>query len=98
VNLKATAKEVLHSTMSVYDTPPDLLRLASVACASTADGARPVVCATHSDQLPAGAAVAAARTTTASGAHAGWWLFIGGLVMLSVAALMALVLRRRKMR
>jgi uncharacterized repeat protein (TIGR01451 family) len=91
VNLRATAKTALHSTMAVYDTSPDLPRLASVACASTADDARPIVCATHSDQLSVGTA---AHTTTAS-AHAGRWYLIGGLVMLLIAALMALLLRRR---
>jgi uncharacterized repeat protein (TIGR01451 family) len=97
VNLKATAKAVLHSTMGVYDTPPDLLRLARVAGASTADARRPIVCATHSDQLPAGAA----RTTTgsaATAAHAGWWYLVGGFALLAVATLMALLQRRRRTR
>ena len=38
------------------DLPPDLLRLAAVACASTGPKAPPTVCASDSDQLPAGAA------------------------------------------
>jgi uncharacterized repeat protein (TIGR01451 family) len=94
VNLGATVKTALHSTVAVYDTSPDLLRLTSVACAGTAADAPPIVCATHSDQLPVGAA---AHTATSAGtaAHAGRWYLIGGLVMLSVAALMALLLCRR---
>lgn len=92
VSLKATATAVLHSTMTVYDTPPDLLRLASVACASTTEGQRPIVCATHSDQLPAGAA--APTTTGSAGTHGGWWYFVIGCAMLGIATLMALLLRR----
>ena len=38
------------------DLPAELLRLAAVACASTGPKAPPTVCASDSDQLPAGAA------------------------------------------
>lgn len=41
------------------ELPPDLLRLATVGCASTSAGTPPVVCASDSNELPAGAAAAA---------------------------------------
>jgi uncharacterized repeat protein (TIGR01451 family) len=41
------------------ELPADLLRLATVGCASTSAKAPPVVCASDSDELPAGAAAAA---------------------------------------
>ncbi|MEU4404337.1 hypothetical protein AB0F88_07430 [Streptosporangium sp. NPDC023963] len=49
-----------HTVAEVGATPEDLLRLASIACANTEGSDRPIVCATHSDQLPAGAAAAEA--------------------------------------
>jgi uncharacterized repeat protein (TIGR01451 family) len=96
VNVQATATTAVHSTMAVYETPPDLALLASVACASAAEGRRPIVCATHSDRLPAGTTVHTGWTGTS--AHAGLWYFVGGLVMLCAAAVMALLLRRRRIR
>jgi uncharacterized repeat protein (TIGR01451 family)/LPXTG-motif cell wall-anchored protein len=98
VSLEATAKAVVHATMTVYDTPPDQPRLASMACVSAADNQRPIVCATHSDQLSAGVAAVTAQTRTgppASGSRAGWWYLLGGLVMLSIGGL-AVFLRRRR--
>ncbi|MGS2643413.1 hypothetical protein [Streptosporangium sp. LJ11] len=50
-----------HTVAEVGATPEDLLRLASIACANTEGSDRPIVCATHSDQLPAGAAAEAAH-------------------------------------
>jgi uncharacterized repeat protein (TIGR01451 family) len=97
VNLEATAKAVVHATMTVYDTPPDQPRLASVACVSAGDNQRPIVCATHSDQLSAGTAAGMAHTGTGppAASRAGWWYLLGGLVMLSIGGL-AVFLRRRR--
>ncbi len=99
VDLKASATATLHSAMAVSATPPDLLRLASVACASASATGPPVVCATHSDQLPAGAAAAASAASTADAAstaavaneasHTSWWLL--GLLLAIVCALVAAV-------
>jgi uncharacterized repeat protein (TIGR01451 family) len=97
VNLEANATRVFHSTMTVVRTPPSLLRLASVACARAVGGARPIVCAIHSDQLPAGAAETMTGSA-GSAARAGWWYFAGGLVMLSFGALIASLVRRRRPR
>lgn len=68
---------------------PNLLRMASVACASIGAGA-PIVCAADSDQLPAGASAAPRRDPDAgsSGIDRTRWIFIGAalLVVLSAAA------------
>ncbi|MEV7908502.1 hypothetical protein AB0P04_43625, partial [Streptomyces anulatus] len=66
VDLPAGKDATLHTTAQVGATPADLLRLATVACASTEAEGRPIVCATHSDQLPAGAAAAEAARQAAS--------------------------------
>ncbi|MFC7645278.1 hypothetical protein ACFQX6_35065 [Streptosporangium lutulentum] len=52
-NLGAGKDVTFHTTAKVQATPDHLLRLATVACASTGADAKPIVCATHSDQLPA---------------------------------------------
>ncbi|MGC5013809.1 hypothetical protein ACLQ2R_23855 [Streptosporangium sp. DT93] len=70
----------------VGTTPEDLLRLASIACASTEGGDKPIVCATHSDQLPAGAAAAEAAHATAHPVTSRLWYVAAG------AGLLALVL------
>lgn len=95
----ATAGEVtLRSTMTVTDTPPELLRLASVACASETAGGPPLVCASHSAQLPAGAADTAARAEAAAppgGSGTMWREIIGVAVLALVAAGIAFAIRRR---
>jgi uncharacterized repeat protein (TIGR01451 family) len=65
-DLKDAGVMTMHTTMSVSTTPSGILRLATVACASTSPLAPPVVCASHSDQLPAGKAAAAAGTAAAA--------------------------------
>ena len=102
VDLDATGTATLHTTMSVSATPKELLRLATVACASVSATAPPIVCASDSDLLPAGRQSAATKTTTRSGGHAtsgarGW--FIGGaIVVVAALAVAVLVLRRRRRR
>lgn len=97
VSLKAAADATFRSTMTVGDTPPEILRLATVACAGMAGSERPIVCATHSDQLPAGAAqeasTNAAGTESSSGAR--WWWYAAGGAALIVVALLVFLIRRR---
>ena len=102
VDLKATETATLHTSMTVTATPAELLRLATVACASISADGPPIVCASDSDQLPAGAAAEAAAsalagdaTTPASGISS-WWYLGGGIgVVVVVAALAVLLVRRR---
>jgi uncharacterized repeat protein (TIGR01451 family) len=100
MDLKATGSAVVHSTMTVSQTPADLMRLATVACASTSTDGPPIVCAAHSDQLPAGAAAAANQERAASALSAGapmWW-YVGGAVCLLAVALVAFLAFRRRNR
>ena len=91
VDLAKGQASTLHSTMTVVATPDDLLRLASVACVKVAADAPPIVCAAHSDQLPAGAkaeAEQASMTTAEEPAEpTGMRWFIGG----GIAALAVVV-------
>jgi uncharacterized repeat protein (TIGR01451 family) len=97
LDLKAADEIKVHSTMTVANTPRELLRMATVACASTSADDPPVVCASHSDQLPAGAAAEAASARSAAPGSEGlnpWYLALGlGLV---VAALVVVVVIRRR--
>jgi uncharacterized repeat protein (TIGR01451 family) len=98
LDLKAAGHTKVHSTMTVLDTPPELLRMATVACASTSADDPPIVCASHSDQLPAGAATEAASARSAAPGPDGlnpWYLALGlGLVV--AALVVVLVIRRRR--
>jgi uncharacterized repeat protein (TIGR01451 family) len=95
LDLKTSGVATFHSTMTVVETPPELLRLATVACASSGGGP-PIVCATHSDQLPAGAAAArAAVGQDVSSSGYGWWYVAAG-ILLAVLALATFLLRRRR--
>jgi hypothetical protein len=94
----------------VGSTPGELLRLATVACAATAPDDTPLVCASHSDELPAGAEAArSAQAAAGAAAHTpetvseagrpgtAWWWWLGGIavvVVLAVAAALVLVRRR----
>jgi uncharacterized repeat protein (TIGR01451 family) len=85
LDLKASGVATFHATMTVTRTPPQLLRLATVACAGTSASAPPIVCAADSDQLPAGAPAPAAAAATHRG---GWWYIAvaAGLVAVGLAA------------
>jgi hypothetical protein len=90
--------------MAVSTTPKELLRLASVACASASTNGPPIVCATDSDQLPAGAAAqvskaksALASRPTVTSTSRNWGYAAGGLVLV-MGAFVALSLRRRRTR
>ncbi|MGC4811004.1 hypothetical protein ACLQ29_10805 [Micromonospora sp. DT228] len=77
----------------VGETPKDLLRLATVACATAKDGKKPLVCATHSDLLPAGAVAPAAERSGMS-----WPWSAGAVVALLIVGLGAIVLLRHRRR
>ena len=102
VDIKATESATLHSTMTVGATAPELLRLASVACASMSADGPPIVCAAHSDQLPAGAMAEAdqvALETVAepgSGLWPGWYLIAGLAACIAIGLLVWLLVRRRR--
>lgn len=95
MDLPASGEGIVRTTMSVGPTPDDQLRLATVACARTAADAPPVVCASHSVQLPAGAASVAAVTAT-GGSPPSWLNRNGGYVVggALVAAVIAILLFR----
>lgn len=103
LDLPSTAASTLQTTMTVTDTPAELLRLASVACATVDGTDAPLVCASHSDQLPAGAAAesaasnAAGATTPSTESSSPRWAIIGGVILvLLVGAGAALLIRRRR--
>jgi len=100
VVLPPTGAAILHTTMSVTATTKELLRLATVACASLSATPPPIVCASDSDLLPAGRQAAAATTTApqrdASSGGRGW--YIGGIVLFLAAAAVLVARRRRRVR
>lgn len=100
VDLAPTAEAVVRSTMTVSDTPPDLLRLATVACAAASADGPPIVCASDSDQLPAGAAaeaaIAADESAAASTALLRWYLAGGAVLVVAAVAVLLLIRRRRR--
>lgn len=97
LRLKAAGHAIFHSRMTVSKTPTALLRMATVACASTSSKGPPVVCASHSDQLPAGAAQArqAAMSSTAGPGGVDPWYIAGAIGLVGVVLLTVLVRRHR---
>lgn len=102
VDVEPGRTATVRTTVAVAKSLPDgLLRFATVACARTSARSAPLVCASDSDQLPAGAAADEQRQTLEQEvtADAGWWPLpgapvLGGLVLgAAIAAL--LILRRR---
>ena len=85
----------------VGDTPRQLLRLDAVACATAAKGAKPIVCAAASNELPAGAAAAAAThgrlAASPSANHVVRYVLVtaAAVVLLLLLAGVALMARRR---
>jgi uncharacterized repeat protein (TIGR01451 family) len=100
VDLAAAQKVTMHTSLSLGATPGSALRLATVACAQVSAKGPALVCASDSDQLPAGAAAEAAQAPAPP--SSGWldgrtpWYLGGGaaLVLVLVGALL-LVLRHR---
>lgn len=95
VDVPANDKVVVHSTMKVTKTDTQLLRLATVACAVVTVDQPPAVCATDSDELPAGARAAAAVSSGDDRSSTAPWLLGGGAGAVTVA-LVVLVVRRRR--
>ncbi len=102
VNLPAGQADTFGSVGKVGQTPSQLLRLATIACASTGGSVRPIVCAAHSDELPAGAMAAAHARGTAGQAAAdhglGYLLPVGAALLLAVAAIVGWLLIRGRAR
>lgn len=97
VDLAANGEATLRTTMEVATTPKEVLRLATVACAAVDADEPPLVCATHSALLPAGAAAESRSAATDDEAQAGAlplstiaFAGLGGLLL--VAALGAVAL------
>jgi uncharacterized repeat protein (TIGR01451 family) len=101
LSLRAGGSATMHTKMSVLATPKELLRLAVVACAGLSAKGPPIVCASHSDQLPAGAAktrrAAQSAHPRAATSDFTWWYFGGGLGLLILAGV-TLAARRRRAR
>jgi uncharacterized repeat protein (TIGR01451 family) len=91
-SLPVGGKRTFVDVARVTRTPSTLLSLAAIACVTLPGGSRPVVCAAHLDRLPAAAAVA-----SRSGHSAGNGLAYtaGGLAVLALGLLTAIVARRR---
>lgn len=108
VDVPAGGSITLRSTLAVADElPSGLLRLATVVCVGTSADAPPTVCASDSDQLPAGAAAeqeqrrlepsggaAAVAPSWTPAAAAG----TGLLVLVGLVGLVALARRRSRAR
>jgi uncharacterized repeat protein (TIGR01451 family) len=99
-DVRAGKDVTFHTTAKVQDTPDQLLRLATVACASTGADAKPIVCATHSDELPAGAAAAEAARLAANPATGTLrYILMGiGLLIVAVAGTLVALRTRRQAR
>lgn len=102
LNLDPTKKATLKMSLTVLKTSNDVLRLATVACAKVSKKAAPLVCASDSNQLPAGAAAQAQQdeSTETSGflstPHLGWYV-AGGIALLAAIALgIVLIVRSRR--
>ncbi|MEU4338487.1 hypothetical protein AB0F59_28165 [Micromonospora lupini] len=89
-DLKVGQESNFSTVARVGDTPKDLLRLATVACATAKGGTKPLVCATHSDLLPAGAVAPAAEDAGIS-----WLWSAGAAAALLIIGLGVFVLLRR---
>jgi uncharacterized repeat protein (TIGR01451 family) len=85
-----------HVAARVARTPPRLLRLATVACASAQGGSRPIVCAAHLDRLPAAAAASAPRAAGPAGTVPLGWI-VAALAALA-AGVLGVIARRRRWR
>jgi uncharacterized repeat protein (TIGR01451 family) len=102
VSLAAGHTGTFRVTGRVGHTPGQLLRLATVVCASAGPSARPIVCGAHSDELPAGAVAAAqASRSTASAASERTRMDVlrpvaAGLGLLLMISVTWLLIRRRR--
>jgi len=92
----------LHTSLAVGQRlPADVLRLATVACAQLPSASTPLVCASDSNELPAGAALGVQQREldAPTSALPSWWPYAAGGAGLAVlAGVAALLLRRRPRR
>ncbi|SER31013.1 DUF11 domain-containing protein [Microlunatus flavus] len=101
VEVPAGGSVTLRSSVALADDlPADLLRLATVVCARTAPKAAPTVCASDSDQLPAGATAAEQQQrldAPAASSRPSWLLPVGlgAVAVLLVTVLVPVVARLR---
>lgn len=104
VNIKAAEKVTLHTSLTVAATPATLLRLATVVCAQLSAKGPPLVCASDSDELPAGALAAAAADASQDVSSTALWTSRKVVVPAAIAvvamggASLLLVARRRRTR
>ena len=98
VDLTASATATLHTEMTVTETPAELLRLATTACVAAAADTAPIVCASDSDLLPAGADVAEIDDDLGedSGDSVPFGAIAGGIGALAVVTAAAVVIARRR--
>lgn len=83
VDLPAAGSKTFRTSMTVSEaTPAELLRLATVACAATSPKAAALVCASDSDQLPAGAAAEQQQLASAAPTLATGWYYAAAAVAL----------------
>jgi uncharacterized repeat protein (TIGR01451 family) len=99
VDLAAAGTATMRTTMALGRTSESTLRLATVACAQVSAKGPALVCASDSDQLPAGAAVERAQADAAA-AH-GWFdgpnpWYAGGSAAVVLAAFGAVLATRRR--
>jgi uncharacterized repeat protein (TIGR01451 family) len=94
LDLKPGGQSTVTTVGRVGQTPSSLLRLAAVACATAEHGSKPLVCATHSDLLPAGAAVAGVHQPAS---HRIWY-GIGAVALAGITVAAFLFMRRRSRR
>ncbi len=87
LSLPARHTDTFRVVGRVGRTPGQLLRLATIACADIGASSRPVVCAAHSDELPAGAVAAAhASHDGAAGSKSGYLRPLAAALILAVVA------------
>ncbi|WP_374947807.1 hypothetical protein [Agreia sp.] len=100
VTVKAAETATLKTTMTAGDTPADLLRLATVACAASVPTEPPIVCASDSNILPAGIAAekAAAAPAQRDGDRTPWIVGASVGAALLIAASAFILNRRRRAR
>jgi uncharacterized repeat protein (TIGR01451 family) len=97
VSLPAGRSSTFRVVGRVGRTPGQLLRLDAIACATTGNGVKPIVCAASSDELPAGVAAAArARTAAPSADHLIRYVLVAAAALVLVLVLGGLVLIARR--
>ncbi|MET0695502.1 MAG: hypothetical protein ABWY56_16325 [Propionibacteriaceae bacterium] len=98
LDLDAGERTSIHTALTVASTPDTMLRVATVVCAQLTTAGEPIVCASDSDLLPAGALaeVAAAQVdpTTWAEVLGQVWPWLGGAGLVAITAVL-LVGRRR---